>query len=102
MGGFGGSIDGSGRDSRGLGGGMEGFGRVGAFVGCGTRLLAYILGSNGYNAFLFQRQVIQVEKTLLLGLAEASKRKEEIGSFLIHREQYLESILCEKRGKACV
>jgi hypothetical protein len=87
LGGLGGEIVASGRDSSRARGGIEGFGRAGAFVGCVTCLLAYILRSNSCNAFLFQhrsRQVVQVEKTLLLRLAEACKRKEEIGSFLIH------------------
>jgi len=43
----------SGRDSSRAGGGIEGFGHVDAFVGYGRRLLAYILGFNSYNAFLF-------------------------------------------------
>jgi hypothetical protein len=51
--GTGGVIDGSRRDSTGLRGGIEGFRRVGAFVGCGTRLLGCILRSNGCKAFLF-------------------------------------------------
>jgi hypothetical protein len=93
--GTGGAIDGSRRDSTGLRGRIEGFGRVGAFVGCGTRLLGCILGSNGCKAFLFRhrsRQVIQVEKTLLPGSAEAFLRKKESKRFWAHEEQYLESI----------
>jgi len=42
----------SGHDSGGLGEGIVASGRVGAFVGRGTRLLACILGSNGCKAFL--------------------------------------------------
>ena len=100
-GGLGGGIVASRRDSSGAGGGIEGFGRVGAFVGRGTRLLACILGSNGCKAFLLDlsvldlavlaRHVSQVARTLLAGL-EASLRKKESGSFLIQAEQYLESI----------
>jgi hypothetical protein len=58
-----------GRDSGGLGE-IVASGRVGAFVGCRTRLLACTLGSNGCNAFLFldlavlARHVSQVAKTL--------------------------------------
>ena len=67
LGGVGGGIEGFRRDSGGLGGGIvaarrdsiglrgriKGFGRVGAFIGRGTRLLTCILGSNGCKAFLF-------------------------------------------------
>jgi hypothetical protein len=83
VGGLGGGIVAPGRDSNGAGGGIEGFGRVGASVGCGTRLLACILGSNGCKAFLFfidfavlARQEAHVARTLLAGL-EGSKRKQE-------------------------
>ena len=41
------------RNSIGLRGRIKGFGRVGAFIGRGTRLLTCILGSNGCKAFLF-------------------------------------------------
>jgi len=86
-----------GRDSTALREGIEGFERVGAFVGCGTRLLDCILGSNGCNAFLsldlavLARHVSQVAKTLAPGL-EASLRNEESGRFWRQLEQYLESI----------
>ena len=36
---------------------------------------------------------MQVEKTLLPGLAEALAKKEDSGSFLMQAEQYFESIL---------
>src|SRR5271168_4236747 len=90
-----GGIVASGRDSTGMRGRIEGFGRASAFVGGGARLLACILGSNGCKAFLFRhrsRQVIQVEKTLLPGLAEGFLRKKESKRFWAHEEQYLESI----------
>ena len=94
--GTGGVIDGSRRDSTGLRGRIEGFGRVGAFVGCGTRLLGCILGCNGCKAFLFDfdlpRQAMQVLKTLLPRSAEALARKEESGSFWTQAEQYFEAI----------
>jgi hypothetical protein len=73
----------SGRDSSRAEGGIERFGRVGAFVGSGTRLLACILESNGCKAFLLDlsvldlavlaRHVLQVARTLPSGL-EASLR----------------------------
>lgn len=101
LGGLGGGIVVSRRDSSGAGGGIEGFRRVGAFVGCGTRLLACILGSNGCKAFLLDlsvldlavlaRHVSQVARTLLAEL-EASLRNTESGSFLMQAEQYLEDI----------
>ena len=102
-GGLGGGIVASGCDSTGLRGGIEGFGRV----GCGTRLLACILGSNVCKAFRLvfdrrSRQRMQVAKTLLPGLAEASARKEESKSFCRQPEQYLESISggsSKERGK---
>jgi hypothetical protein len=97
LGGLGGGIVASRRDSSGAEGGIEGFGRVGAFVGRGTRLLACILGSNGCKALLFldlavlARHVSQVARTLLPRL-EASLRNKESGRFWRHDEQYLESI----------
>jgi hypothetical protein len=84
--GLGGGIVASGCDSSRVGGGIEGFKHVGAFVGCGTRFLACILGSNGCNAFLFLDfavlawHVSQVARTLLPGL-EISARKEESRRF---------------------
>ncbi len=99
--GLGGGKVASGRDSNAAGGGIEGFGCVGAFVGYRTRLLACILGSNSYKAFLLDlsvldlavlaRHVSQVARTLLAGL-EASLRNTESRSFLMQAEQYLESI----------
>jgi hypothetical protein len=76
----------SGRDSGGLGGAMTGSGRARAFGGPLARLLDSTLGSNSCKAFLLPfdrraRQGMQVEKTLLPGLAEALARKEESGSF---------------------
>jgi hypothetical protein len=77
----------SGRDSSGAGGGIEGFGRVGAFVGCGTRLLACILRSNSCKAFLLElalatqpRHKAHVARTLLAGF-KASERKQESRHF---------------------
>jgi hypothetical protein len=76
----------SGCDSGGLGGGIVVSGRVGAFVGRGTRLLACILGSNGCKAFLLEdlalvaRHEAHVARTLLVGF-EASKRKQESRRF---------------------
>ena len=82
-GGLGGRIVASGRDSGRVAGGVRGFERVGFFA-C---LFEGILGSNGCRALLFlhrARHVIQVEKTLVPGLAEAFARKEDIGSFWMH------------------
>jgi hypothetical protein len=95
--GAGGSIEGSGRDLGGLGGRIEGSRRVSGFAGGIARLLDRTLGSNGCKAFLLPfdrraRQGMQVEKTLLPGLAKALARKEESGSFWMQAEQYLESI----------
>jgi hypothetical protein len=93
---LGGDIVAARHDSIGLRERIKRFGCVGAVVGCGMRLLARILGSNGCKAFLFRhrsRQVKQVEKTLLPGLAEAFLRKKESKRFWAHEEQYLESIL---------
>jgi hypothetical protein len=75
----------SGRDSGGLGG-IVASGRVGAFVGRGTRLLTCILGSNGCKAFLLEdlaleaRHKAHVARTLLAGF-EASERKQESRRF---------------------
>jgi hypothetical protein len=84
---------------------------VSAFVGHGTRLLGYILGSNGYKAFLLDLSVLdlavlawhvsQVARTLPARL-EASLRNTENRSFLIQVEQYLESILDVKTKESWV
>jgi hypothetical protein len=83
LGGLGGRMVASGRDSGRVAGGIRGFECVGFFA----RLFEGTLGSNSSRALLFlhrARHVIQVEKTLVLGLAEAFARKEEIGSFWMH------------------
>ena len=98
-----GAIDGSKRDSTGLRGVIEGFGPVGALVGCGTHLLACILGSNSCNTFLFlnltvlARQVSQVAKTLLPSL-EASLRNEERALLETRRAIFRIHFRCKGRG----
>jgi hypothetical protein len=71
----------SGCDSSKVGGGIKGFGRVHA-IAC---FLGGTLGSNSYNAFLFDidlpQQAMQVLKTLLPRSVEALVRKLESGSF---------------------
>jgi hypothetical protein len=52
-----------------------------------AHLFEETLGCNGYKAFLFLDRVwhaIQVEKTLVPGLAKAFARKEDIRSFWTH------------------
>jgi len=59
-------------------------------------------GSNACTALLFfdlLRHGIQVAKTLLLGSAEVSFRKEESKSLRAHAEQYFESIRWEEWSK---
>lgn len=58
-------------------------------------LLDSRLGSNGNKALLFfdlSRQGIQVEKTLLSGLAKASLRNRDSDCLIAQAEQYFESI----------
>ena len=80
---MGGRIVASGRDSNRVASGIGGFERVRVFA----HLFEGILGCNGCRALLFldrARHAIQVEKTLVLRLAEAFARKEDIRSFWIH------------------
>ncbi len=83
VGGLGGGIVAFGRDSGRVAGGIGGFERVRGFV----HLFEETLGCNGCRALLFLdrvRHAIQVEKTLVPGLAEAFARKEDIRSFWTH------------------
>jgi hypothetical protein len=80
LGGLGGRIVASRHDSDRVAGGIGGFERVEGFA----HLFEETLGCNGCKALLFldrARHAIQVEKTLVPGLAEAFARKEDIGSF---------------------
>jgi hypothetical protein len=83
LGGLGGRIEASRRDSSRVAGGIGGFECVGVFA----HLFEETLGCNSCRDLLFLDyawHVIQVEKTLVPRLAEAFARKEDIKSFWTH------------------